>query len=127
MQSEKGSATVPVALFGVSPSRWYGGCHSPFAVPGRVRPARRRDADESGRDDGAPQLQLHRSVSGHEHKSSDVCCAQFGLGRGARREDAADDLLLNEVIWRLIRAAHSPMPAPVHAAFVFAHETDDDD
>ena len=66
-------------------------------------------------------------LSGHERKFSDVCCAQFGLGRGARREDAADDLLLNEVIWRLIRAAHSPMPAPVHAAFVFAHETDDDD
>ena len=61
MQSKKGSATVPVALFGVSPNIWYGRCHSPFGVPGRVRKARRRDADESGRDDRAPQLQLHRS------------------------------------------------------------------
>jgi hypothetical protein len=43
------------------------------------------------------------------------------------KEDAADDLLLNEVIWRSIRGAHSPMPAPVRAAFVFAHEKDDDD
>jgi YVTN family beta-propeller protein len=36
------------------------------------------------------------------------------------REDAADDLLLNEVIWRSVRGANSPMPAPVRAAFVFA-------
>ncbi len=37
------------------------------------------------------------------------------------REDAADDLLLNEVVWRSVRGAHSPMPAPVRAAFVLAH------
>jgi YVTN family beta-propeller protein len=43
------------------------------------------------------------------------------------KEDAADDLLLNEVIWRSIRGARSPMPAPVRAAFVFAHQKDDDD
>jgi DNA-binding beta-propeller fold protein YncE len=35
------------------------------------------------------------------------------------REDAADDLLLNEVIWRSVRGAESQMPAPVRAAFVF--------
>ncbi|HVM48576.1 MAG TPA: beta-propeller fold lactonase family protein [Candidatus Acidoferrum sp.] len=34
------------------------------------------------------------------------------------REDAVDDLLLNEVIWRSVRGPNSPMPAPVHAAFV---------
>ena len=42
------------------------------------------------------------------------------------REDAADDLLLNEVVWRSVRGANSPMPAPVRAAFVFAHQKDDD-
>ena len=42
------------------------------------------------------------------------------------KEDAADDLLLNEVIWRSIRGAHSPMPAPVRAAFVFTHGNGDD-
>ena len=42
------------------------------------------------------------------------------------REDAADDLVLNEVVWRSVRGAKSPMPAPVRAAFVFAHEKDDD-
>jgi YVTN family beta-propeller protein len=38
------------------------------------------------------------------------------------REDAADDLLLNEVVWRSVRGPSSPMPAPVRAAFVFQHQ-----
>jgi len=46
------------------------------------------------------------------------------------KEDAADDLLLNEVIWRSVRGATSPMPAPRRAAFVFTArkkaDTDDD-
>src|SRR5439155_10309118 len=64
MQSKKGSATVPVALFGVSPNRWSGRFHSPNGAPRRLLPARRRDADGSGRDDRAPQLQLHCSGCG---------------------------------------------------------------
>jgi YVTN family beta-propeller protein len=43
------------------------------------------------------------------------------------REDAADDLLLNEVVWRSVRGAHSPMPAPKRAAFVRARGDGDDD
>jgi YVTN family beta-propeller protein len=44
------------------------------------------------------------------------------------REDAIDDLLLNEVVWRSVRGPHSPMPAPVRAGFVFPHrKTDSDD
>jgi DNA-binding beta-propeller fold protein YncE len=48
------------------------------------------------------------------------------------KEDAADDLLLNEIVWRSVRGPDSPMPAPVHAAFVFPHikkakDKDDDD
>ncbi|MBI3850509.1 MAG: bifunctional YncE family protein/alkaline phosphatase family protein [Verrucomicrobia bacterium] len=42
------------------------------------------------------------------------------------KEDAADDLLLNEVIWRSVKGAESPMPAPVRAAFVFVHPKDED-
>ena len=34
------------------------------------------------------------------------------------KEDAADDLLLNEVVWRSVRGADHPMPAPKRAAFV---------
>jgi phospholipase C len=43
------------------------------------------------------------------------------------KEDAADDLLLNEVIWRSIRGAHDPMPAPTRAGFVFQSARDADD
>jgi len=42
------------------------------------------------------------------------------------REDAADDLLLNEIVWRPVRGADHQMPAPVRAAFVFAHPKDQD-
>jgi DNA-binding beta-propeller fold protein YncE len=37
------------------------------------------------------------------------------------KEDAVDDLLLNEVIWRSVRGPDSAMPPPVRAAFVFPH------
>ena len=43
------------------------------------------------------------------------------------REDAVDDLLLNEVVWRSVRGPDNPMPAPVRAAFVFPHKKDADD
>jgi hypothetical protein len=43
-----------------------------------------------------------------------------------RREDAADDLVLNEIVWRSVRGPQSKMPAPVRAAFVFASARDDD-
>ena len=42
------------------------------------------------------------------------------------REDAADDLLLNEVIWRSVKGPDSPMPPPTRAAFVFARPDADD-
>ena len=44
-----------------------------------------------------------------------------------RKEDAADDLVLNEIIWRSVRGPTSKMPAPVRAAFVFAGPPDRDD
>ena len=43
------------------------------------------------------------------------------------REDAADETALNEIIWRSVRGAGQPMPAPVHAAFVFEHPKAEDD
>jgi DNA-binding beta-propeller fold protein YncE len=42
------------------------------------------------------------------------------------REDAADEFLLNEAVWKSVRGAASPMPAPLHAAFVFTGQDDDD-
>ncbi len=43
------------------------------------------------------------------------------------KEDAADDLLFNEVIWRAVRGADQPMPAPVRAGFVMARSEDEDE
>ncbi len=33
-------------------------------------------------------------------------------------EDRADDLIFNEIIWKAVRGPDSPMPPPVHSAFV---------
>jgi len=49
-----------------------------------------------------------------------------GLKMDFSREDAADDYLLNETVWKSVRGAASPMPAPIHAAFVFTRQSDDD-
>jgi DNA-binding beta-propeller fold protein YncE len=43
------------------------------------------------------------------------------------KEDAADDLLRNEVIWRSVRGANSRMPPPVRSAFVVPVPKRDDD
>ena len=43
------------------------------------------------------------------------------------KEDAADDLLLNQMIWHSVHGDSRPMPPPTRAAFVFAHPKGDDD
>jgi hypothetical protein len=43
------------------------------------------------------------------------------------KEDAADDLALNEVIWKFVKGENSVMPSPRRAAFVFNHPHGDDD
>lgn len=47
------------------------------------------------------------------------------------KEDAIDDLLFSEIIWKAVRGADSPMPPPVRAAFFVpvkpARADDDDD
>ena len=43
--------------------------------------------------------------------------------------DLAPDLELNEILWKSVRGAASPMPPPVHAAFVrpVAEEDEEED
>ncbi len=43
------------------------------------------------------------------------------------KEDSADDLVLNEIIWKSVRGADSVMPPPVRASFVFALPDGDQD
>ena len=53
--------------------------------------------------------------------------AEASLAMDFSVEDAADDLLLNDIVWRSVRGADSPMPAPRRAAFVFASEEEDEE
>jgi DNA-binding beta-propeller fold protein YncE len=78
-------------------------------------------ADLSGYEPVVPQVDLQEKNKATAWGSK--VSEKFNLAR----EDAADDLLLNEVIWRSIKGANSPMPAPVRAAFVMPRVQDDDD
>ena len=53
----------------------------------------------------------------------------FGAEESAQmdfsKEDAADDLVLNEIIWRNVRGAKSPMPAPIRRAWILSNDLDD--
>jgi len=48
--------------------------------------------------------------------------ASYGAGRSLAmnltKEDAIPEAEFNEIIWKAVRGAQSPMPPPVHAAFV---------
>jgi hypothetical protein len=71
----------------------------------------------------------------HRPAQTDINARNTALAWGAdlsdkfdlTKEDQADDLLFNEVIWRSVKGANSPMPPPVRAAFVLPHLKKDDD
>jgi hypothetical protein len=79
----------------------------------------------------APVLESYRcrpaEVSLDEKNVATAWGAEASVAMDFSVEDAADDLLLNEIVWRSVRGAGSPMPAPRRAAFVFASEEDDDE
>ncbi len=43
------------------------------------------------------------------------------------RADAADDLVLNRLVWQSVRGPDSVMPPPVRASFLLVMPEDDDD
>lgn len=53
--------------------------------------------------------------------------AEKSMKLNLEKEDQADDLVFNEIIWKSVKGANSAMPSPVRAAFVFPSEEDDDD
>jgi hypothetical protein len=74
--------------------------------------------------DESPYTALPANVN-LEEKNSDHAWGN-GIEMNFAREDAADDLVLNEMVWRSVRGVDNPTPAPVRAAFVFPHPKDDD-
>ena len=53
--------------------------------------------------------------------------AKLSQGFDLAKEDQADDLLFNEVIWRAVKGPDSKMPPPVRAAFFRPNVQKDDD
>lgn len=71
--------------------------------------------------DATPYAHVIPAVDLNEKNLKTAWGAKLSEKFDLTKEDAADDLLLNEVIWRSVRGADSKMPPPVRAAFVFPH------
>jgi hypothetical protein len=74
-----------------------------------------------------PYTHVVAKVDLNEKNRADAFGAKLSEQFDLSKEDAADDLLFNEVIWRSVKGADSPMPAPVRAAFVYPHLKDEKD
>lgn len=67
------------------------------------------------------------AVDLHEKNKATAWGSKISEKFNLAKEDAADDLLLNEVVWRSVKGADSPMPPPVRAAFVMPRVAPDED
>jgi YVTN family beta-propeller protein len=63
----------------------------------------------------------------HELNAPDAPGAAASAKLNLDKEDQADDLIFNEIIWKAVRGADSAMPPPVRAAFVIPRSKADDD
>jgi DNA-binding beta-propeller fold protein YncE len=82
-------------------------------------------------------FQAKADLTPYEHRPAnvDLTAVNGATAWGAKlsakmdfsKEDVADDLLLNEVVWRSVRGANSVMPPPVRASFVFSVDEDEDE
>lgn len=77
--------------------------------------------------DATPYDALPANVDVDEKNTRLAWGSKESLKMDFSKEDAADDFVLNEVIWRSVRGANSPMPEPVRAAYVYTHPKDLDD
>jgi DNA-binding beta-propeller fold protein YncE len=77
--------------------------------------------------DLAPYKHRPANVSLTARNGRSAWGAELSAKMDFSKEDAADDLLLNEVVWRSVRGPKSVMPPPVRASFVFAGPDEDED
>lgn len=75
----------------------------------------------------APYVHRPANVDLNAKNLADAWGAAESERMNLAQEDRADDLLLNEVVWRSVKGADSPMPPPVRAAFFRADQDGDDD
>lgn len=81
----------------------------------------------TGKQDLRPFTALPSNVDLQQRNAVTAWGSNLSRKMDFTKEDAADDLLLNEVIWRSIRGDDSSMPAPKRAAFVRVHGDGDED
>ena len=78
-----------------------------------------------------PDLTAYRvrppGIDIHELNAPDAPGAAASAKLNLEKEDQADDLVFNEIIWKSVRGADSVMPPPVRAAFVIPRPKADDD
>ncbi len=84
-------------------------------------------ASFGGQPDTSPFEHRPAGVKLTEVNRPDAWGAEISQRLDFSQEDAADDLILNDIVWRSVRGADSPMPAPVRASFVIAIADEDDD
>jgi hypothetical protein len=77
--------------------------------------------------DPSPYTARQPSVDLKELNAANAWGAKESLAMDLSKEDAADDLKLNEIIWRAVRGADSAMPAPRRAAFVFTKAEEEEE
>ncbi len=81
----------------------------------------------TSRADPKPYEHVAANVDLTEVNKPDAFGAKLSEKFDLTKEDLADDLLFNEVIWRSVKGKESPMPAPVRAAFFLRHLKKDKD
>jgi len=77
--------------------------------------------------DTTPYIHAPARVDLKETNKATAWGAKLSESFDLTKEDAADDLLFNEVIWRSVKGPNSPMPAPVRAAYFMKKVSRDDD
>jgi len=77
--------------------------------------------------DAAPYAALPARVDIDQRNAKTAWGAQASSSMDFAKEDAADDQLLNAVIWHSVRGDYIAMPPPVRAAFVRTQPATDDD
>lgn len=77
--------------------------------------------------DAKPFTAVPAQINLNELNTPDAFGAAESLKMDFSKEDAADDLILGDIVWRSVKGANSPMPAPVRAAFVFGGAGEEDE
>jgi hypothetical protein len=77
--------------------------------------------------DLTPYKKRDARVDMNELNAANAPGAQKSASWDFSKEDTLPDIEFNEVIWKSVKGANSPMPAPVRSAFVRVIEDDDEE